>query len=115
MQRLYEGPCGDPTCYRGAEGWSGGGGAIVYKDGPCQASDCKWPWQILDFAGEWITVSEEQAKISKYMGSAVRLLPAKPHFTDNPTPPIVDAGKEARAWLQSKKASRSLPPSGGNT
>ncbi len=68
MPFLWNGPCGDPTCYRGAEGWSGGGGAIVYKDGPCQAATCHWP-----------------------LG-----LTAKPHYTDNPTPPIVDAGKVAR-------------------
>ncbi len=104
MQRLYEGPCGDPTCYRGAEGWSGGGGAIVYKDGPCQAPDCKWPWQYHDLDDEWITTDKDLAAVAQMSGYPIRRLPAKPHFTDTPTPPIVDAGKAALAWLQSKKA-----------
>ena len=69
MQRLWNGPCGDPTCYRGAEGSGGPGGAMVYKDGPCQAADCQWP----------------------------KDLKPRPHYTDNPTPPIVDAGKVALA------------------
>ncbi len=38
-----------------------------YKDGPCKAQDCAWP----------------------------EGLPARPHFTDTPATPIVDAGKAA--------------------
>lgn len=60
--------CGDPTCYRGRiAGWN-----YQFRDGPCQAADCKWPPNIRP----------------------------RPHFTDTPATPIVDAGKLA---LEEKK------------
>ena len=44
-----------------------GGWNYQYKDGPCQSKDCRWP---------------------KEAGT-------RPHFTDNPSQPVRDAGKEA--------------------
>lgn len=72
--------CGDPTCYRGrVGGWN-----YQYKDGPCHPKDrdCAWP---VDNTGDY--------------------LPPRPHFTDTPATPIVDAGKEALAWLRQQKES----------
>jgi len=94
MSRVYGGPCGDSTCYRGTEGSGGPGGAMVYKDGPCQAADCQWPWQALNLSGEWIDIPVE-AVPHAWEGHALRRRPPRPHYTDNPTPPIVDAGKLA--------------------
>jgi len=44
-----------------------GGWNYQFKDGPCASKDCKWPPEVK----------------------------ARPHFTDTPSKPIVDAGKEA--------------------
>jgi len=41
-----------------------------FKDGPCGATGCMWPPGLA----------------------------ARPHFTDTPSPPVVDAGKAALAW-----------------
>src|SRR6185369_16260350 len=95
MPRLWHGPCGDPTCYRGAEGSGGPGGAMVFKDGPCHSPHCQWPWQTFH-NGEWITVRAAQPVNPADPGPHVRRLPPRPHYTDNPTPPIVDAGSVAR-------------------
>jgi hypothetical protein len=46
-----------------------------WVDGPCGAADCKWP----------------------------KDLPRRPHFTDTPTEPIVDAGAVALAEKNKKK------------
>ena len=57
------GPCGDPSCYRGGVSKSDN---YQFKDGPCNAVDCKWPLN----------------------------LPPRPHPSDisNLSKPIVDAG-----------------------
>ena len=96
--------CGDPTCYRGTEGSGGPGGAMVYKDGPCQAPfpTCQWPWQYLDYVGEWVTIPHREVEKWARAGHAIRRLPTRPHYTDNPATPIVDAGKEALAWLKKR-------------
>lgn len=60
--------CGDSSCYRGrVGGWN-----YQFKDGPCGAADCKWP---VDDTGDY--------------------RPRRPHFTDTPAAPIVDAGNAA--------------------
>lgn len=43
-----------------------------YKDGPCWAADCHWEGET------------------------------RPHFTDTPSAPIVDAGKEALRIMKSR-------------
>jgi len=74
--------CGDPTCYRGRiGGWN-----YQFKDGPCNAADCRWPRTHAD-------------------RSVAHYLAPRPHFTDTPAEPIVDAGKEALAWLRQQKKS----------
>lgn len=40
--KLWHGPCGDPTCHRGAWGLGFAGGSGKYQDGPCAADDCRW-------------------------------------------------------------------------
>ncbi len=61
--------CGDEACYRGkVADWG-----YQFKDGPCNAANCKWP----------------------------KDLPPRPHFTDTPSKPIVDAGALA---LSQKRA-----------
>ena len=54
-------------------GTYGLGQGYLFKDGPCDAADCQWPKDA----------------------------PTRPHFTDNPTPPIVDAG--AMALLEKRR------------
>ena len=64
--KIWNGPCGDPFCYRGAEGSGFAGGAGRFKDGPCNSVACEWP---LDYVS--------------------------PHKQPVPAKPIVDAGKQA--------------------
>lgn len=52
-----------------------GGWNYQFKDGPCAADGCGWPVGVR----------------------------TRPHFTDTPARPIVDAGKEALVWLKGKK------------
>lgn len=81
--------CRDPTCYRGRiGGWN-----YQFKDGPCQSKECKWPRQYLD-SGRWITIPADLDAVKKKWVET-RYLPARPHFTDTPSEPIRDAGKEA--------------------
>ena len=70
--KLWNGPCGDPYCYRGASGSGFAGGAGRFKDGPCNAVACEWP---LDYKG-----------------------PPQPQ----PASPIEDKGKLALDWLRKK-------------
>ena len=60
-------------------GTYGLGQGYQFKDGPCDAVDCQWP----------------------------KDLPRRPHFTDTPTPPIVDAGAKA---LEDKMRRARMPP-----
>ena len=64
--KLWDGPCGDPYCYRGAKGSGFAGGAGRFKDGPCNSMACGWPLGYVS-----------------------------PYKQPIPATPIVDAGKEA--------------------
>jgi len=75
VAKRFDGPCGDPYCYRGAYGNGGPGGAMTFKDGPCNSPICQWPADK----------------------------PTRPHYTDNPTKPIVDAGAKARDELAAQE------------
>lgn len=99
--------CGDPACYRGRiAGWN-----YQFKDGPCNRSQCEWPWQYMaDDPGYgvdgalkvWVTCTPDVAAVAMMSGVRTRRYPARPHFTDTPATPIVDAGKAALAELRRK-------------
>jgi hypothetical protein len=56
---------------------------------------CQWPWQI-QIDGRWVTVRNQPPADPDPQGWTYRRLPARPHFTDTPATPIIDAGKAAR-------------------
>ncbi len=78
--KRWNGPCGDPYCYRGAQGSGFAGGAGRFSDGPCNAVACEWP---LDYKG-----------------------PPQPIQAS----PIVDAGKQAlgQRLIQAAREGRAM-------
>ena len=84
QMKRWNGPCGDPYCYRGAEGSGFAGGAGRFKDGPCNSVACEWP---------------------------LNLKSTSTSHPYDPTPPIVDAGRSALLEVKSQsRDGKKTPP-----